>query len=68
MALRDQEVPEHLFGWNLIGATLGGVLEYTSLAIGYNSLALLVAACYTVAIVALSLAPAPSPVRAPTPS
>ena len=55
VALKDQEVPEHLFGWNLIGATLGGVLEYTSLAIGYNNLALVVAACYTVAVGALAL-------------
>jgi spermidine synthase len=54
VALRDQEVPEHLFGWNLIGATLGGVLEYTSLAVGYNNLALVVAACYTIAVVALA--------------
>jgi hypothetical protein len=55
VALKDQEVPEHVFGWNLIGATLGGVLEYSSLAIGYNNLALVVAACYTVAVAALAL-------------
>ena len=46
LAFREQKVAEHLFGWNLIGATLGGVLEYCSMAIGYNALAAVVAALY----------------------
>ena len=49
LAFRDREVPENLFGWNLIGATLGGVLEYTSMAIGYSALTIVVAAFYTLA-------------------
>ena len=49
LAFRDREVPENLFGWNLIGATLGGVLEYTSMAIGYSALTIMVAAFYTLA-------------------
>jgi spermidine synthase len=53
VAFRDQDVPEHVFGWNLIGATLGAVIEYTSLALGYNALAWVVIACYTAAFVAL---------------
>jgi len=48
ISFRNQNVPEHVFGWNLLGATVGGLVEYTSMAIGYNALALIVAACYTV--------------------
>jgi len=48
-AFRDRQVPENLFGWNLIGATLGGVLEYTSMAVGYSALTVVVAAFYTLA-------------------
>jgi hypothetical protein len=47
LAFRDQEMPEHVFGWNLLGATFGGVIEYSSLVLGYSALALVVAACYT---------------------
>jgi len=53
IALREQEVPEHLFGWNLMGATLGGILEYTSMAFGYNALSLTVAICYTFVFILL---------------
>lgn len=44
---RDQEFAEHIFGWNLLGATVGGVLEYGSMALGYNALSLIVLGCYT---------------------
>lgn len=47
VTFRDQKIAEHLFGWNLIGATLGGILEYTSMALGYNRLTLVIALCYT---------------------
>jgi hypothetical protein len=53
VAFRDRSVPEHLFGWNLVGATLGGVIEYTSMAVGYTALAWVVAVCYTLAFVLL---------------
>jgi hypothetical protein len=53
VAFRDQDVPEHIFGWNLIGATLGAVIEYTSLALGYSALAFIVVGCYTIAFAAL---------------
>jgi hypothetical protein len=49
IVFRDRAVPENLFGWNLIGATLGGVLEYTSMAVGYAALTVVVAAFYTMA-------------------
>ena len=71
VAFREQPAPEHVFGWNLLGATLGGILEYTSLALGYGALALLVAAAYTLAFTFLYLArraeaPASKPARART--
>ncbi len=39
------------FGANLLGAMVGGLLEYTSLVIGYRNLVLVVAAVYAVALV-----------------
>jgi hypothetical protein len=53
VSFRDQEAAEHLFGWNLLGATFGGVLEYTGMAIGYNALSLIVLGCYTLVFVFL---------------
>jgi hypothetical protein len=50
LSFADQAVPEHVFGWNLMGAALGGVLEYTSMALGYAALALVVAGCYALAV------------------
>jgi hypothetical protein len=43
---RSVPVPEEVFGWNLIGATLGGALEYASMRVGYRALALVVALLY----------------------
>ena len=34
------------FGWNVVGAMLGGTAEYTSLAFGYRALTVVVAALY----------------------
>lgn len=56
LSFRDLETPEHIFGWNLIGSTIGGILEYTSMAFGYNILAVVVAVCYIVVFVMLILA------------
>jgi hypothetical protein len=64
-AFRNQKVAEHLFGWNLIGATIGGILEYVSMAVGYNTLTAIVAFCYTIVILMLVLdrrrIPSPEP-------
>lgn len=57
LAFRDSAVPEHVFGWNLLGATLGGVLEYTSMSMGYTFLAWIVAVAYTVVFFLLKDAP-----------
>jgi spermidine synthase len=67
MSFREQRIAEHLFGWNLLGATLGGVAEYSSMAIGYNYLAILVAALYTIAFILLTVSrrgPSPAAARA----
>jgi spermidine synthase len=56
MAFREQRVAEHLFGWNLLGATLGGVAEYSSMAIGYNYLSILVGVLYTITFILLRAA------------
>ncbi len=53
VSFREQKAPEHLFGWNLLGAVLGGITEYASMAIGYNALAVLVALCYTAVFLCL---------------
>ncbi len=60
IAFRRQPAPEHLFGWNLVGATIGGMLEYTSMVFGYRFLAVLVAVSYTVVFVALRRRAAPT--------
>jgi hypothetical protein len=61
LSFRDQKLPEHLFGWNLVGATLGGLLEYTSMQLGYAMLAALVAAIYTAVALLLFVAQRSAP-------
>jgi hypothetical protein len=53
ITFRDRPLAEHLFGWNLFGAFVGGILEYTSMAVGYNFLSIIVAICYTIVFVLL---------------
>src|SRR5262249_3025903 len=48
-----QKVAEHIFGWNLLGATIGGVLEYCGMTLGYNALSWIVIGCYTAVFVLL---------------
>jgi hypothetical protein len=48
---RDTERSTAAFGANLLGAMVGGLLEYLSLLTGYRSLLLLVAALYGLAFV-----------------
>ena len=43
---RDEEESTVAFGANILGAVLGGVLEYTALLTGYRSLLFIVAAAY----------------------
>jgi hypothetical protein len=53
-AQRFKDVAESVtaFGANLLGAMLGGILEYTSLLTGYRALLILVAALYGLSLVA----------------
>jgi hypothetical protein len=46
---RDAEDPTTAFGANLLGAMVGGALEYTSLVTGYRALLILAAALYALA-------------------
>lgn len=43
---RDVDESTSAFGWNLLGAVVGGGLEYLSLLLGQRQLLLVVAACY----------------------
>lgn len=65
LSFRDQPVAEHLFGWNLIGATIGGLLEYTSMWLGYDALAWIVAGMYAAVYVLLTVSSRASPARQP---
>ena len=72
ITFRDQELAEHIFGWNLIGTTIGGIAEYTSMAFGYAFLGVLVAACYTLVVLLIVASgamrfPAPSAASAVSP-
>lgn len=50
-SFRDTRTADMAFASNLLGATVGGVLEYLSLLFGYGALLLVVAACYALAYV-----------------
>ncbi|QMU56032.1 MAG: hypothetical protein GKS04_02410 [Candidatus Mycalebacterium zealandia] len=56
---RKQKFHEIYFGWNLVGAVGGGMLEYTSILVGYQFLALIVLSIYAVvfALYYLRIAP-----------
>lgn len=53
LLFRDHVNPTRGLGWNLLGAILGGVLEYGAMVTGIKSLYLLAAAAYIVALLAL---------------
>jgi spermidine synthase len=47
----QSEKSELAFGWNILGMMLGGTIEYTSMVMGYQNLAILVAVFYALAFV-----------------
>ena len=49
MAFKERSDAEIYFGWNLLGAVAGGLLEYMSLRFGYSFLSWIVLLCYIVA-------------------
>lgn len=63
---REQKYHEHVFGWNLLGACIGGMVEYLSMATGYRSLAVVVAVCYGAAFICLWMGRATQPSPAPS--
>lgn len=50
-SFRDSGAADIAFGSNLLGAAVGGVLEWVALVTGYQALLLVVAACYLAAYV-----------------
>lgn len=54
---RDTTESTRAFGWNLLGAVVGGGLEYLSLVLGFRNLLWIVALCYLMAMLALRLQP-----------
>ena len=47
---RDEDQSAVAFGANLLGAVVGGVLEYTALVIGYKALLFVVGGVYAMAL------------------
>jgi spermidine synthase len=43
---RQREHPDAAFGWNMLGAVAGGLLEFTSMAIGIKAMTLLALVAY----------------------
>jgi len=54
MVFRHRDDAEIYFGWNLLGAVAGGLLEYLSIRFGYASLSWAVLICYLFASICLS--------------
>jgi hypothetical protein len=66
--LRDRPLAEHLFGWNLLGACCGWVLEYTSMAVGYQCLSFIVLVSYNLVFLLLRLDKKKHPALSPVPT
>jgi SAM-dependent methyltransferase len=47
---REREHAETAFGWNMLGAVFGGLLEFSSMALGLKAITLLAIVAYLVAI------------------
>src|SRR5262249_60391351 len=68
LTLRDRPLAEHLFGWNLLGAALGGILEYTRMAVGYNFLSCLLLLSYGLVFVLIMIDKKPPRALSPVPA
>jgi spermidine synthase/uncharacterized membrane protein len=49
LLFRERKHPDVAFGWNMLGAVAGGLLEFASMAIGIKALTLLALAAYLLA-------------------
>lgn len=52
LLFRDRARPDVAFGWNMLGAVAGGVLELSSMAVGIKATALLALVAYLLAFLA----------------
>jgi hypothetical protein len=50
---RESKDASACFGANLIGATIGGFLEYLGMAIGFNAVSILVIIAYLLSMLAM---------------
>jgi len=50
LLFREREQPDVAFGWNMLGAVVGGLLEFTSMALGIKAMALLAGVAYLLAL------------------
>jgi hypothetical protein len=48
-----EPIPDHVYAWNLYGVVIGVMLEYLSLAMGYQAIIWLIAALYVAAFMGL---------------
>lgn len=51
LRFRDEDAAHTAFGWNLVGAVCGGLLEFTSMIVGLKLLSLVALAAYAIAFV-----------------
>jgi hypothetical protein len=50
LVFRDEPSTDIAFGWNVLGAVVGGLIEFSSMAIGLKALTLVALASYVIAI------------------
>lgn len=53
IAFARRKFAERVFGWNLMGAVIGGISEYGSMYLGYRLLSVFVAVFYTIVFAAV---------------
>jgi hypothetical protein len=49
LRFREEEATDAAFGWNIVGAVVGGLLEFSSMAVGLKALTLLALGAYLAA-------------------
>ena len=51
LRFREREAADIAFGWNLLGAVAGGLLEFFSMLVGFKALLLVAMAAYAASLV-----------------
>jgi len=49
LRFREEDATDAAFGWNIVGAVMGGLLEFSSMAVGLKALTLIALAAYLAA-------------------